>query len=120
MAVLLAQFSICNERSISADDLKGSAISRTPFEGMEQIERSDVDLENVMVWRRCRMTMCRWVVVAATALLTACTTPMFTMPPGPEGYRIGYRDGCDAGYAHAGSPFYKRRNVTEPPPGTKD
>jgi hypothetical protein len=39
---------------------------------------------------------------------------------GPEGYRIGYRDGCDAGYAHAGSPFYKRRNVTEPPRGTKD
>jgi hypothetical protein len=68
----------------------------------------------------CRMTMCRWVVVAATALLAACATPMFTMPPGPEDYRIGYRDGCDNGYAYAGSPFYQRRNVTEPPPGTKD
>src|SRR4029453_17949926 len=48
MAVLLAQFSIRSGRSISADDLEGSAISRTPFECMEQIEQSDVDLADVI------------------------------------------------------------------------
>ena len=64
--------------------------------------------------------MCRWVVVAPAALLAACTMPMFTKPPGPEGYRIGYYDGCDAGYAYAGSPFYERSKVAEPPPATKD
>jgi hypothetical protein len=52
--------------------------------------------------------------------LAGCTTPMFTMPPGPEGYRIGYYDGCDAGYAYAGSPFYEKSEVTEPPPATED
>jgi hypothetical protein len=66
------------------------------------------------------MTTRLWVVVASAALLAACTTPMFTMPPGPEGYRIGYHDGCDAGYAYAGSPLYERSNVTEPPPATTD
>jgi hypothetical protein len=48
MAFLLAQFSIRNDRSTSADDPEGSAISRTPFDGMEQIEQSDIDLENVI------------------------------------------------------------------------
>jgi hypothetical protein len=48
MAVLLAQFSIRSGRSISANDLEGSAISRTLFECMEQIEQSDVDLANVI------------------------------------------------------------------------
>jgi hypothetical protein len=32
---------------------------------------------------------------------------MFTMPPGPPEYRVGYYDGCDSGYAYAGSPFYQ-------------
>lgn len=44
--------------------------------------------------------------VAAAFSLAACTTPMFTMPPGPKEYRIGFYDGCDAGYAYADSPFY--------------
>jgi hypothetical protein len=71
--------------------------------------------------RGCRMTTRRWLlVVLGPALLAACTTPMFTMPPGPEAFRIGYRDGCDAGYAYAGSPFYEQSNVTAPPPATKD
>ena len=66
------------------------------------------------------MRKLQWLTVAVTTLLTACTTPMFTMPPGPEGYRIGYHDGCDAGYAYAGSPFYEHSEVTEPPLATKD
>jgi hypothetical protein len=48
MAVLLAQFSIRSDRSISAEDLERSAISRMPFECMQQIEQSDVDLANVI------------------------------------------------------------------------
>jgi hypothetical protein len=39
MAILLAQFSIRNGRSISTDDLERPAISRTPFECMEQAEQ---------------------------------------------------------------------------------
>jgi hypothetical protein len=66
------------------------------------------------------MTTRMWLVLAGAASLAACTTPMFTMPPGPEGYRIGYHDGCDAGYAYAGSPFYAPSNATEPPRATQD
>jgi hypothetical protein len=62
----------------------------------------------------------RWLTMLALAGLAGCTTPMFTMPPGPEGFRIGYYDGCDAGYAYAGSPFYERSEVTEPPPAAED
>jgi len=48
-------------------------------------------------------------------VLGACTTPMFTMPPGPQPYRVGYAAGCDAGYAVAGSPFYKTLETAAPP-----
>ena len=66
------------------------------------------------------MTTRRWLLAAALpGLLAACTTPMFTMPPGPEGYRIGYYDGCDAGYAYAGSPFYEQSAATDPPRATE-
>ena len=52
------------------------------------------------------------LVVAGSAVsLMACTTPMFTMPPGPRDYRVGFYDGCDAGYAYAGSPFYHQANA---------
>jgi len=63
------------------------------------------------------MNLLGWpiVAIAGATLLTACTTPMFTMPPGPEAYRVGYHDGCDAGYAYAGSPFYEHAEVTAPP-----
>ena len=47
--------------------------------------------------------------------LAGCTTPMFTMPPGPQEYREGFSDGCSDGYAYAGSPFYKTRTTAEPP-----
>jgi hypothetical protein len=66
------------------------------------------------------MTRHRLLTILALAGLAGCTTPMFTMPPGTEGYRIGYYDGCDAGYAYAGSPFYEQSEVTEPPPATED
>jgi hypothetical protein len=56
-----------------------------------------------------------WASVAPTAvLLAACTTPMFTMPPGPHDYRVGFHDGCDAGYAYADSPFYAPADAAAP------
>jgi hypothetical protein len=51
---------------------------------------------------RVKLWMVMPIVISA---LSACTTPMFTMPPGPEPYRLGYHNGCDAGYAYAGSPL---------------
>ena len=53
-------------------------------------------------------------VLALSMFLGACTTPMFTMPPGPEDYRVGFHAGCDAGYSAAGSPFYERREDVQP------
>ena len=41
-------------------------------------------------------------------LLSGCAMPAWTGPAGPERFQVGYRDGCDAGYAFAGSPFYER------------
>ena len=49
-------------------------------------------------------TIFLWVGLMATG----CATPAWTSPPGSERYQIGYRDGCDAGYAIAGSFFYER------------
>jgi hypothetical protein len=68
------------------------------------------------------MPRTRWLIaaIAGLGLLTACTTPMFTMPPGPPDFRVGYYDGCDAGYAYAGSPFYEHSDVTEPPVSSED
>ncbi|MFQ5774678.1 MAG: hypothetical protein ACE5GS_09185 [Kiloniellaceae bacterium] len=54
-------------------------------------------------------------LAGAFVLLTACTTPLFTMPPGPKDYRVGYQEGCDAGYAYAGSPLYSSIDKAEPP-----
>ncbi len=53
-------------------------------------------------------------VPIAAVLLAACTTPMFTIPPGPHDFRIGYSDGCDAGYAYAGSPLSAQSEVATP------
>ena len=39
-------------------------------------------------------------------LLASCALPTFASPPGPLAYRQGYHDGCESGYAVAGSPFY--------------
>ena len=52
--------------------------------------------------------------LAVSMLLAACTTPMFTLPPGPQDFRVGYHDGCDAGYSVAGSPFYENQDEIEP------
>jgi len=57
----------------------------------------------------------RMIVPIGLLFIAGCSTPMFTMPPGPEAYRVGYKDGCDAGYANAGSPFYPISDVTQPP-----
>jgi len=59
----------------------------------------------------------RLTLLGVLASLAACTTPMFTMPPGPRDYRVGYHDGCDAGYAYAGSPFYEPIDVEPAAPG---
>jgi hypothetical protein len=53
-------------------------------------------------------TVTRSILLGAAVSLAACTTPYATMPPGPWEYRLGYRDGCDDGYAYAGSPFYQQ------------
>lgn len=57
-----------------------------------------------------------WLYLSCMPMLVGCTTPMFTMPPGPPEYRTGFHDGCDDGYAYAGSPFYTLRESAEPPP----
>ncbi len=46
--------------------------------------------------------------LVVAGLVSACSTPTWTSPPGSEKFQVGYRDGCDAGYAVAGSPFYDR------------
>lgn len=60
---------------------------------------------------RCKMTLAG----AALAVLAGCSTPTFTAPPGPPAFRIGYTDGCDTGYAWAGSPLYRRIERPVPP-----
>ena len=60
-----------------------------------------------------RASLCLSLVCALIAL-SSCTTPFFTMPPGPRTYRIGFRDGCDAGYSYAGSPAYGPAVAMEP------
>jgi len=47
-------------------------------------------------------------------IATGCATPTWTSPPGPERFQIGYKDGCGAGYAVAGSFFYERIDSAEP------
>lgn len=45
-------------------------------------------------------------ILAVGAVLvgaSACHTDLITVPPGSETYRVGYRDGCDSGYADAGN-----------------
>ncbi len=55
------------------------------------------------------------IVALALGVLAACTTPDFTMPPGTPAYRDGYAQGCDAGYAVAGSPLYGTLEQAEAP-----
>ena len=56
----------------------------------------------------------------AALSIGACSTPTWTSPPGTERYQIGYKDGCDAGYAYAGSPFYERSDDTAIPQADVD
>jgi hypothetical protein len=60
---------------------------------------------------------CVALFLAGSLLVTSCAPPLRTVPPGPLGYRVGYHDGCDAGYAYAGSFFY-RTNADPYPPRT--
>ena len=57
-----------------------------------------------------------FLLCAAGGLVAACSTPMYTMPPGAPEYRTAFHDGCDAGYAYAGSPFYPQGYAVNPPP----
>jgi len=50
----------------------------------------------------------------ASLLAAGCATPAWTSPPGSERYQIGYKDGCDDGYAIAGSMFYERIDSAAP------
>ncbi len=54
------------------------------------------------------------IVLVIAGLVSACSTPTWTSPPGSEKFQVGYHDGCDAGYAVAGSPFYDRIEHAEP------
>ena len=54
--------------------------------------------------------MLLWIGLMASG----CSTPVWTSPPGSERYRIDYKDGCDAGFAIAGSFFYARIDSAEP------
>ncbi len=56
--------------------------------------------------------------LVVAGLVSACATPTWTSPPGSENFQVGYRDGCDAGYAVAGSPFYDR--IEHADPGDQD
>jgi hypothetical protein len=62
------------------------------------------------MWR----ILIRLISPGSVMLMAACTTPMFTMPPGPSDYRVAFHDGCDAGYAYAGSPFYQPSDAAQP------
>ena len=59
-------------------------------------------------------------IILAAALLGACSTPTWTSPPGPERFQVGYKEGCDAGYATAGSPFYDRIDAPPVPEADAD
>ena len=48
-------------------------------------------------------------------LAAGCSTPSWTSPAGTETYQIGYKEGCDSGYAIAGSPMYERIDEASPP-----
>ena len=68
-----------------------------------------------------RATITFGLLCAGALLLAACTTPMFTMPPGPAPYRVGFHDGCDSGYAYAqplGGEDELRRSVLDALPGS--
>lgn len=56
----------------------------------------------------------------ALALLAGCTTPYATLPPGSTAYRTGFAEGCDAGYAVAGSPFYAKLEEARPQRSDED
>ena len=53
-------------------------------------------------------------ILVVASLVSACSTPVWTSPPGSEKYQIGYHEGCDAGYAVAGSPLYERIESAAP------
>ncbi len=62
------------------------------------------------------MRMRGLLAAMALGLLAGCTPPSFTMPPGTPAYRDGYAEGCDVGYAVAGSVLYRTIDKAEPPP----
>jgi hypothetical protein len=70
-------------------------------------------------WFQKTDVLVRLTFLGVAISLAGCTTPMFTMPPGPREYRVGFHDGCDAGYAYAGSPFYEPIAVPPAAPRTE-
>lgn len=62
----------------------------------------------------CSKTILLPAVLLVAGFISACSTPTWTSPPGSERFQLGYREGCDAGYAIAGSPFYTRIATAEP------
>jgi hypothetical protein len=64
--------------------------------------------------RSMRMTapvLLGWVSI----LIASCAPPQWASPAGPRAFQMGYHEGCDAGYAIAGSPLYQRIDSAKPP-----
>ncbi len=60
------------------------------------------------------MRMRLWLALLPLGLTAACGPPSFAVPAGSQEFQVGFLDGCDAGYAYAGSPFYERKDPVEP------
>ena len=54
------------------------------------------------------------ILLSVGLIAAGCATPTWTSPPGPERFQIGYKDGCGAGFAVAGSFLYERIDSAEP------
>ena len=54
------------------------------------------------------------VLLLVGLMAAGCSMPTWTSPPGSERFQIGYKDGCDAGFAVAGSSFYERIDSAAP------
>ncbi len=54
-------------------------------------------------------------VLVIAGLAAGCSTPTWTSPAGTQAYQVGYKEGCDSGFAVAGSPMYERIDEASPP-----
>ncbi|MEM7170293.1 MAG: hypothetical protein AAF530_08980 [Pseudomonadota bacterium] len=61
------------------------------------------------------MMRCKLILaLIPLGLAAGCGPPSFAVPAGPKNFQVGYLDGCDAGYAYAGSPLYTYEEPSPP------